>query len=271
MRTILKYPQDHHYGDEVPTRQDSFASYPMFPTLVDGQDDVWRAATGNIRLALRPAEVVGSSGRNIYSVELGNYRATLSNQYNVQFPELDHRMRNSAKVAQFSDVVLTSIAIYTPGITGSLPPYINTITGVTPKFIVTKTYDEIYTKGVDYAIHKFIGNQPVVILTLLSSEVEDTRNSLISSGLPQRLTVYNPGTCGHYTDTQDKVRNYLQAPDGALITRTQLYNGMEANHVIVTDKHNGSRCGVCRATGTAILIDYIVRSGVEKVCEVYKI
>ena len=51
---FLKYRTDHHYGDEVPTEV-SIGTY-MFPSLVEGQDNVWRVSQGMIRLALRPVD-----------------------------------------------------------------------------------------------------------------------------------------------------------------------------------------------------------------------
>ena len=58
--------------------------------------------------------------------------------------------------------------------------------------------------------------------------------------------MYNPEHGSYYTDTQDIVSNYLQAPAGVLLTTTRLYNSMEANSVIVANSTGSStnRCAV---------------------------
>ena len=135
----------------------------------------------------------------------------------------------------------------------------------------------MFTTCVDYAINNFIGNQPVVILTEYSNKVNDIYQHLRSSPSPPPVTVYNPGPDGHYTDTQDSVRNYIQAPAGVLLTTTSLFNGMEANSVVVARHGSGvgctERCAVMRATTLTVYIDYSgsVGPGVEELCEVHRL
>ena len=193
-------------------------------------------------LVLRPDIAGDDSDLNRFNADFAKFKEKLESE-DFLFPSLGYNMRNTGSVVEAGN---SDNNYDTPTVKPAvLPP--NPVPGNTPIYVPYPDSDKRCDKHKPHNIVKAIvgktfGQEPVVLII----DDEYNRTDFIDSCKAlTKVTAY-------FSDdgTQiDKLRDFLNMPDGILVTDPVAFGGMQARNVIlVSDSYFSARNMMLRAT-----------------------